>query len=322
MGTSGRPEVRGPEVRGPDAQGSDVQGSDVQGSDVQGSDVQGSDVQRSVQRARHAASQARRAADARAQRDRLRETLAREMFARPVRDYAHRNAGRPVRVLRAGFGASPEELGLSQLRDRGYEITVATVDQAGPGAPSPAPAGDVRLGDLRAVPIVPRSFDIVHCALLLDRIRHVELVLDRFIAALRPGGFLMLRIRDRDCAIGLLDRRLPRPARRLLQARLGVRLEAGDAPAAGRSGPRPLFPAVYERACSDDGIQEYARMRGLVITQRETARTWPDGPDRLSRTVAATGRLIARLTRGRLTDAHDEVLYVIRKPEDHFARIV
>jgi SAM-dependent methyltransferase len=283
-----------------------------------------------VQRARHAASQARRAADARAQRDRLRETLAREMFARPVRDYAHRNAGRPVRVLRAGFGASPEELGLSQLRDRGYEITVATVDQAGPGVPSPVPAGDVRLGDLRAVPIPPRSFDIVHCALLLDRIRHVELVLDRFIAALRPGGFLMLRIRDRDCAIGLLDRRLPRPARRLLQARLGVRLEAwlgvrleaGDAPAAGRPGPRPLFPAVYERACSDAGIQEYARMRGLVITQRETARTWPDGPDRLSRTVAATGRLIARLTRGRLTDAHDEVLYVIRKPEDHFARIV
>jgi hypothetical protein len=227
-----------------------------------------------------------------------------------------------VRVLRAGFGASPEELGLSQLRDRGYEITVVTVDQAGPGAPAPAPAGDVRLGDLRAVPIPPRSFDIVHCALLLDRIRHVELVLDRFIAALRPGGFLMLRIRDRDCAIGLLDRRLPRPARRLLQARLEVRLEGGDAPAPGRPGPRPLFPAVYERACSDDGIQEYARMRGLVITQRETARIWPDGPDRLSRTVTATCRLIARLTRGGLTDAHDEVLYVIRKPEDHFARIV
>ncbi len=320
---SGRPGLRGPEVRGPDAQGSEARasearGSDVQGSDARSSDARGSDVQRSVQRARHAASQARQAADARAQRDRLRETLARELFARPVRDCAHRNAGRPVRVLRAGLGASPEELGLSQLRDRGYEITVVTVDQAAPGAPAPAPAGDVRLGDLRAVPIPPRSFDIVHCALLLDRIRHVELVLDRFIAALRPGGYLMLRIRDRDCAIGLLDRRLPRPARRLLQARLA----ADDALATGRIAPRTLFPAVYERACSDTGIQEYARMRGLVITQRETTRTWPDGPDRLSRTVAAAGRLIARLTRGRLTDAHDEVLYVIRKPEDHFARVV
>jgi hypothetical protein len=233
-----------------------------------------------------------------------------------------------VRVLRAGFGASPDELGLSQLRDRGYEITMVTVDQAGPGAAVPAPAGDVRIGDLRTVPITPRSFDVVHCALLLDRIRHVELVLDRLTAALRPGGFLMLRIRDRDCAIGLLDRRLPRPARRLLRARL----DSGEAPAAGqpgdswpgagrRRGSLP-FPAVYEQACSDHGIQEYARMRGLVITQRETAQTWPDGPDRLARTVTATCRLIGRLTRGRLTDAHDEVLYVIRKPEDHFARVV
>jgi hypothetical protein len=128
----------------------------------------------------------------------------------------------------------------------------------------------------------------------------------------------MLRIRDRDCAIGLLDRRLPRPARRLLRARL----EVGNAPAASRPGPRPSFPAVYEQAASDRGIQAYARMRGLVITQRETTRTWPDGPDRLARAVTATCRLISRLTRGRLTDAHDEVLYVIRKPEDHFARVV
>jgi hypothetical protein len=70
---------------------------------------------------------------------------------------------------------------------------------------------------------------------------------------------------------------------------------------------------VYEKTASDRGIQEYARMRGLLITQRETARTWPDGPDRLARTVTASCRLAGRLTHGRLTDAHDEVLCVIRK---------
>ena len=155
----------------------------------------------------------------------------------------------------------------------------------------------------------------MHCALLLDRIRHVELVLDRLTAALRPGGFLLLRIRDRDCALGLLDRRLPRPARRRLRARI-------DPAAAGWRGPFSSFPAVYEKIASDRGVQEYARMRGLFVTQRETARTWPDAPDRLARTVAATCRLVARLTRGRLTDAHDEVLYVIRKPEERFARVV
>jgi hypothetical protein len=60
----------------------------------------------------------------------------------------------------------------------------------------------------------------------------------------------------------------------------------------------------------------------LIITQRETERTLPDGPDRLARTVSAACGLISRLTRGRLTDAHDEVLYVIKKPEDRFARVV
>jgi hypothetical protein len=29
-----------------------------------------------------------------------------------------------------------------------------------------------------------------------------------------------------------------------------------------------------------------------------------------------------RVSRGRLTDAHDEVRYVVRKPEDRFARVM
>jgi len=36
----------------------------------------------------------------------------------------------------------------------------------------------------------------------------------------------------------------------------------------------------------------------------------------------ASGISLIRVSRGRLTDAHDEVLYVIRKPEDRFARVV
>jgi hypothetical protein len=43
---------------------------------------------------------------------------------------------------------------------------------------------------------------------------------------------------------------------------------------------------------------------------------------RLSTAVQAARTLAAGLTRGRCTDAHDELLYVIRKPEDRFARLV
>ena len=248
------------------------------------------EAQRAVKRARHAADKARGVAATQA----YRQTLVRELFAVPVRDCAHRCLGRPVSLLRAGGLTPLDELGLDRLRRSGFEIAVLTVEENR----SPFTAGtlgrpgEVILGDLRTVAIPPRSFDIVHCSLLLDRISHVELVLDRFTAALRPGGLLLLRIRDRDCAAGLLDRLLPQWVRRARWAALYP----------GRPGP---FPAVYERAASDRGIQAYMRLRGLA-----------------SRAARAARGLIARLSRGRLSDAHDEVLYVIRKPEDRFARVM
>jgi hypothetical protein len=266
------------------------------------------EAQRAVLRARQTASQARMTAATRA----YRKALVREMFAQPVRDHAYRCIGRPVSLLRAGYLASLEELGLDQLREGGFEVTVLTVDEHGPeGTPAESrAAGDKTiLGDLRAVPIRPRSFDIVHCALLLDRIAHVEVVLDRFTAALRPGGLLLLHIRDRDCAAGFLDRIAPQWVRRALWARLNP----------GQPGP---YRAVYEPAGSDRGIQAYTQLRGLVISHRETARTSPAGSGPASQAVSVLRGLISRLTRGRLTDAHDEVLYVIRKPEDRLARVV
>ena len=269
------------------------------------------EAQRAVLRARHTASQARMTEATRA----YRKTLVREMFAQPVRDYAYRCIGRPVSLLRAGYLASLDELGLDQLRESGFEVTVVTVDEDGPwfaspaGTASRAATGKTILGDLRTVPLPPRSFDIVHCALLLDRISHVELVLDRFIASLRPGGLLLLHIRDRDCAAGFLDRIAPRWARRALWARLNP----------GQPGP---FRAVYEPAGSDRGIRAYTQLRGLVISRRETARTSAARSGRAGQAVSAIHGLIRRLTGGRLTDAHDEVLYVIRKPEDRMARVV
>jgi hypothetical protein len=38
--------------------------------------------------------------------------------------------------------------------------------------------------------------------------------------------------------------------------------------------------------------------------------------------VRITCAAIARLSRGRFVAGHDELLYVIRKPQDRFARVV
>lgn len=245
-----------------------------------------------------------------------------QFFAPQIRDYVRQCVGRPVSLLHAGYVSPLDELGLEVLRERGFEIQVAAVDEGRRPGPDDnldeeAPADlasltgltDLTVGDLRTIPLPPRAFDIVHCALLLHRIKHVPLVLDRLGATLRPGGLLLLRIRDRDCAAGFLDRGLPGPIRKAVWTRLYP----------GQPGP---FPAVYERTASDRGIAAYMLMRGLVITHRRTARTLPAKPVRLSRCVGAARALIAALSRRRLNDRHDEVLFVIRKPEDRFARVV
>lgn len=236
----------------------------------------------------------------------------RDLFARHVRDYVYHVLGRPVAVLQAGCHVSPAELGLDGLWASGFELTVRTVDDDHPVTRSAARrAGGVVLADLRTVPLTPRSFDVVYCASVLERVAHAELVFDRLVAALRPGGLLLLRVHDRNSASAAVDRHLPEPVRRAVWGRLRP----------GETGPPP---AVYNRLASARAIESYASSRGLVITRREATCTPRRGTEsrllcRLHRMACAT---IARLSRGAFTDAHDELRYVLRKPEDRSARVV
>jgi SAM-dependent methyltransferase len=226
--------------------------------------------------------------------------------------------GRPVSLLQAGCLAPLRELGIGELTEGSFEISVTAVDEdsefarrvlhaAGGGAGGGY--ADVITGDLRSVPIRQRGYDVVYCALLLERVHHVELVLDRLVSALKPGGLLLIRTGDRYCAAALLDRLLPGPLRRALWSRFRP----------GTPGP---FAPVYEKAVTAEGITAYALLRGLVIAARAAELTRPDHPAGLSSAVRITCAVISRLTRGRFVDSHDELLYVIRKPQDRFARVV
>lgn len=236
-------------------------------------------------------------------------------FAEPLRDYVLQGlGGRPISVLQAGCLAPLRELGLGRLEEGGFGVSVTVVDVDTPPAMEVlggAGGGyaDVITGDLRTAAIPPRGFDIIYCAGLLERIRHVELVLDRLVSALKPGGLLLIRTADRHSASALLDRMLPGLARKLLWQKL-------------RPGVPGPFPAVYEKAVSIRGIYSYTLMRGLVIAQRTAERSLPPRPARLSSSVRIACTVISRLTRGHFGDDHDELLYVIRKPQDRFARVV
>jgi SAM-dependent methyltransferase len=235
-------------------------------------------------------------------------------FAEPVRDYVLQCPGRPVSVLQAGCLAPLRELALGELAEGGFEISVTAVDADQPLArrvlrDTQSAYDDVITGDLRTVPIPQRAYDVVYCALLLERVHHVELVLDRLTSALKPGGLLLVRTGDRYSAAALLDRVLPGAVRKAVWSRFRP----------GIPGP---FTPVYEKVVSDEGIASYALMRGLVIAARASELTLPDRPVGLSSSVRITCAAISRLSRGRFDDSHDELLYVIRKPLDRFARVV
>src|SRR3984957_16207608 len=139
-------------------------------------------------------------------------------FAEPLRDYVLQCLGRRISLLQAGCRAPLRELGVAELAEGGFDISVSVVDDDNPVArralrDSQSAYDSVITGDLRSAPIPQRTYDVVYCALLLERVHHVELVLDRLGRALKPGGPLLLRAGGRRRAAALLVRLLPGPAR-------------------------------------------------------------------------------------------------------------
>jgi SAM-dependent methyltransferase len=234
-----------------------------------------------------------------------------EPFTRYALDYAAARPGQVIALLQAGCTTAGSELDLAWLRAEGCDLAVSLIDEDSKITRAAVGAHQdlcrAALGDMRRIPLVPRSVDIVQCSLLLERISHADLVLGRLIEAIRPGGLLLLRSTDRDSAAGFLDRAAPGVVRALAWRWLRP----------GQPGP---YPALHERLVSARGIQAFATRHGLVIAHRQV-RSRLDGRRRAAGLLAAR-KLVSALSRGRLACAHDELRYVIRKPEDQFARVL
>lgn len=240
-------------------------------------------------------------------------TAETSLFTRWVQGYAAERFGQQIAVLLAGAVTAAGDLGLASLRNSGADIIVTLIDDDQPvnrAALATHPGlGRCTLGDLRTVLLPQRSYDIVACTLLLDRIKHAELVLDRLTDAIKPGGLLLLQTRDRDSAAGFLDRVLPGWLRGAIWRQQRP----------GRPGPHP---AVYERLASVRGMQSYVLLRGLVIAERQPLGGLAGGLRPAPRGYLGAQQAVAWLSGHRLTAGHEEFLYVLRKPENRFARIL
>lgn len=225
-----------------------------------------------------------------------------DLFSARARQYAFEHRGQPLQILEAGCGWGA---GLD-LGDRERRVTGVDLDAPALRAHTEARTdlGAFHLGDLRTAPLPPRAYDIVHAPFLVERVPHAELVLDRIVASLKPGGLLLVRLRDRNTAFGFVDRLLP--------ARFPARHRAHQA----RSGPPP---AVYEKVASRGGMQWYCMMRGLTIAEEYVSGEMLACA---GRGVTGLCRLVSAFSRGRLPADHSEVTMVIRKPENRFARVI
>jgi SAM-dependent methyltransferase len=233
------------------------------------------------------------------------------LFTQFALDLATQYQGRTVTVLQAGCTTAGAELDLAELRARGLRLDVSLVDDETAASRAAAAARpeleEARLVEFRLLPLRPRSFDIVQCSLLLHRVANAEMVLWRLASAVRPGGLLLLRLSDPASAFGFLDRRLPGFVRAL----------AWHSARPEQAGP---YPAVYEPVASARGIEMFMSRHGLAVAHRGLVRSARSTTrPALAR---AAGHLLAWLSRGRLATDHDELCYVIRRPEDRFARVL
>lgn len=235
-----------------------------------------------------------------------------DVFSRRIRDQWTDQLERRLDILIAGCGRD------GVLEVERYEPRICGVDEDLPPLRAHAverkDLDSLHLGDLRLVPIPARSFDVVYVSFLLERIHQSEVVLDRLVAALRPGGLLLLKMRDRRSAYGFCDRLCDRAAPRWLRRMLWHRLSPAES-----VGP---LPAIYEPLTSREGIQKFCLTRGLMIAEDYSAMTGPARHGPHAELVAKVCRAVAALSRGRLNGDVDEITMVIRRPQNHFARLI
>lgn len=245
-----------------------------------------------------------------------------DLFLRRITDFAAASDGKQIRILDAGCG-----LGRLPKLD-GVDCHVTGVDYDHPLLRERTERRDdldlSMFGDLRTLPLPQRSFDVIYSSWLLQRVRNVELVLDRMIATLCPGGMILLRITDRESAYGFCARVSPRWAHTLYWRWITQQADPGDGdtPDAAPTGPYSSLPVVYEPLVSHPGIHRYCLTRGLIVTEEYCEEYSLERFGRLVRPATWTLRGIAAMSRGRLYGDRSTLLFVIRKPENRFARVV
>jgi SAM-dependent methyltransferase len=226
-----------------------------------------------------------------------------ELFEHHIRKYAESHPG-SLRILEAGCGRR------WSLDLTGVDFRLTGVDLNADAIRMRADLDETIIGDLRTVALPSGSYDVAFSTFVLEHVAGAEQVLDSMIAAIRPGGLLLVRIPDRDSVFGFITRHSPH----WLHVQYMRRIRGGKL--AGTPGRGP-FPSVYDEVVSWQGMTSYCASRGLQIIDAYSSNFYLDAFGRFAGITDRALRAVAALSLGRLTADYNNLALVVRQPDEN-----
>jgi SAM-dependent methyltransferase len=163
------------------------------------------------------------------------------------------------------------------------------------------------VGDLRNVSLPANAFDVAYCAFVLEHVAGAEVVLDALVAAVRPGGRVVILVPNGKSVYGFMSRHAP------LRAAVLYKKHIEGLKDAGKPGHAP-YTTVYDPVVTLGGMRDYARRAGLTIIE-EYGIDYTIYSFAPTRRVLRWGlRVIAAGSRGRLTASHNNLGFVLERP--------
>jgi SAM-dependent methyltransferase len=212
---------------------------------------------------------------------------------------------RPVRVLEAGCGkrwhldTAPVPLEITGVDIVESVMRIRREEH-----------GDIQheiVGDIREVDLPQAAFDVAYTSYLLEHVDGAELVLDRLVAALAPGGVLIVRVPDGESVYGFGVRRSPHRLHVLYKRHVERK------PNAGKPGYAP-FPTVYDDVVGESGLRDYAAAHGLTVERAYGTDFYLNAFRALRRPAELGIKLVGKLSGGKLSSDHANIGFVMRKP--------
>jgi SAM-dependent methyltransferase len=235
-------------------------------------------------------------------KDQNQEIAALEGYIRRAAD-----GGRRLSILEAGCGRE----WLFNMRGVDFELTGVDMDAAAMEARK-AHSRDLHhaiVGDIVTASLPEAKFDIVYCSYVLEHVEEARRAMENFVRWVRPGGWILLRVPDRDGAQGFLARHTP-----FWFHVLHYKLVLGQ-PNAGKPGFAP-YPTYYDPVVSRAGVRDFCAQHGLELAEEIGHRMYDDYSSNpvIRACVKAAVGLTGALSLGRIQSDFADLTFVLRKP--------